>query len=85
MKKELEQSLREYYTSTFPNDELGTEIYPDVTFDGLNKALNERKDVYDYTGAYDSIIRERLFQRLAKILCVDYDYVYNKWAMRYKL
>jgi hypothetical protein len=36
-------------------------------------------DVYEYLYVYDSIIRERLFERLAEELNVKYDYVYNLW------
>lgn len=81
MKKELEQSLREYYLNTFPDDELGTEIYPDATFEGLFETLGNYKDVYDYTGVYDSIVRERLFQRLSEIIGVPYDYIYQQWLL----
>jgi hypothetical protein len=36
-------------------------------------------DVYRYIGVADSVIRERLFERLAEELEVSYDYVYNLW------
>jgi len=36
-------------------------------------------DVYEYLSAYDSIIRERLFEGLAEELNVKYEYVYNLW------
>jgi len=36
-------------------------------------------DVYRYIGVSDSIIRERLFERLAVELEVSYEYVYNLW------
>jgi len=81
MKKELEQSLREYYLIAFPNDELGTEIYPDVTFEGLFDTLDNYRDVYDYVGVYDSIVRERLFKRLSEVINVPYDYIYQQWLL----
>lgn len=83
MKKEFNQSLREYYLNTFPNDELGLDIDPSATFEGLFETLDNYRDVYDYIGAYDSLIRERLFSKLAEIIDMDYDYIYDKWAQSF--
>ena len=63
----------------YPSDELGVEINENVTFVGLLNALYEGNDVYEYIGVGDSIIRERLFERLAEELSTSYDYVYNLW------
>jgi len=44
--------------------------------------LNElftSNDVYGYIGVGDSIIRERLFEKLSEILNTPYDYVYKLW------
>jgi len=49
------------------------------TFAGLLNQLIVGGDVYRYIGVGDSIIRERLFERLAQELEVSYDYVYNLW------
>lgn len=81
MKKEFEQSLREYYLNTFPDDELRTEIDPDATFEGLFDTLDNYRDVYDYVGVYDSIVRERLFKRLSEVINVPYDYIYQQWLL----
>jgi hypothetical protein len=71
--------IKEYYLEMFPTDELGVEINPQATFDGLFRILDNYEDVYEYIGVCDSIIRERLFERLAEELGTSYDYVYNLW------
>jgi hypothetical protein len=58
---------------------MGADINPQATFDGLWNVLKTYGDVYEYLYVYDSIIRERLFERLAEELNVKYDYVYNLW------
>ena len=71
--------IRKYYLEAFPTDELGIEINENATFAGLLNQLIVGGDVYKYVGVGDSLIRERLFQRLAEKLEVSYDYIYNLW------
>ena len=63
----------------YPTDELGVELNENVTFVGLLNVLHEGGDVYDYIEVCDSIVRERLFEELAKQLHKPYDYVYDLW------
>ena len=73
-------NIKEFYLNTYPTDELGVELIETATFVGLLDVLhNNTKDVYDYIGVGDSIVRERVFARLAEILEAPYDYVYNLW------
>lgn len=72
-------NIKEWYIKTFPTDELGYEIHENISFADLLRALDSQKDVYDLLGMGDSIVRERVFARLAEILKVDYKYVYDKW------
>ena len=72
-------TIREFYLETYPTDDLGLELNPTPTFAGLLNQLIVGGDVYRYIGVGDSIIRERLFERLAQELEVSYDYVYNLW------
>jgi len=66
--------------SEYPTDELGVELIETATFVGLLDVLhNNTTDVYDYIGVGDSIVRERVFARLAEILEMPYDYIYNLW------
>lgn len=71
--------LKVYYLETYPDDDMGNEIDDNATFVGLLYTLYENEEVYDYIGVDDSVIRERLFSRLAFELKTPYDYVYNLW------
>ena len=72
-------TIREFYLETYPTDDLGLELRATPTFAGLLNQLIVGGDVYQYIGVGDSLIRERLFERLAEELNVKYDYVYNLW------
>ena len=69
-------NIKPYYIRTFPSDELGLEINAQATFLGL---IGNIKDVYEYIGVHDSIVRERLFERIAEIMECSYDEIYNLW------
>lgn len=72
-----DQSIKEFYTSKFPEDEAGQDI-ADISFLELFYIMDAYKDVYPYL-AGDSLVRERVFVKLAEIMEVDYDYVYEQW------
>jgi hypothetical protein len=72
-------NIKNYYCETFPTDELGSEINENATFIGLYHDLLIGGDPYEYIGVDDSIVRERLFEKLANIIDTSYDYVYNLW------
>lgn len=71
--------LRDWYMENYPTDDCGKYINNGATFYGLFETLDARKDVYDYIGEGDSVIRERLFAKLAEIMEVDYGYIYDQW------
>lgn len=71
--------IREFYLENYPNDELGLELNETPTFAGLLNQLITNSDVYRYIGVSDSLVRERLFTKLAEELNTTYDYVYNLW------
>jgi hypothetical protein len=73
--------LKTYYLEQYPTDDLGIEIDADATFEGLFETLDRYRDVYEYIGVYDSVIRERLFNRLAEVMEVPYEEVYNQWTI----
>jgi hypothetical protein len=66
--------LKNFYQAYYPSDEMGEEIRFESTFEGLLENINKP---YDYIGVFDSIVRERLFDKLAKLKGVDYDSIYN--------
>jgi len=72
-------NIREFYVKNYPTDDLGMGINPKATFAGLLNQLIVGGDVYEYLYVYDSIVRERLFEQLAKELEVGYEYVYKLW------
>jgi hypothetical protein len=72
-------NIREFYLENYPTDELGLELNETPTFAGLLNQLIVDGDIYRYVGVGDSLVRERLFEQLAKELNTTYDYVYNLW------
>jgi hypothetical protein len=72
-------TIRQFYLENYPTDDLGLDLNETPTFAGLLNQLIVGGDIYRYIGVGDSIIRERLFERLAEELNVKYDYVYNLW------
>lgn len=73
-------TIKEFYLSNYPSDDLGIDIDPKASFIGLLDALSNGICVYDYIDCGDSIIRERIFAELSNQLGKDYDYVYNLWS-----
>lgn len=75
---ELNNSVKAYYADAFGKDELNADI-KEVTFLDLYRALKNKQDVYDLIGVRDSVVRERLFAELARILNQPTAYVNNIW------
>jgi len=71
--------MREFYLDNYPTDELGVEIKEGTNFYGLFDCLWSGRDIYDYIGVGDSLVRQRLFEELAKRLQRPYDEVYSLW------
>ena len=69
-------NIKNYYLKAFPSDELGEEINANATFDGL---FNNITEPYSYIGVADSIVRERVFDKLATLKGVPYSDIYNLW------
>lgn len=76
----METKIKEWYVKEYPNDEVGATLDEDATFQDLFDALDNYEDVYDVLGGEsDSIVRERCFSKLAEIMKVDYNYIYEQW------
>lgn len=73
--------IKNWYTKTFPQDELGQRINPDVTFEDLFVALDNYQNVYKILGVGDSVVRERCFHELSKRTGNSYDTIYNQWLL----
>lgn len=77
----MREPIKEWYQKEYPSDELGEEMSPTATWQGLFDCLDYKGDVYAFLGVGDSIVRERVFERLALLIDADYDYVYNQWLL----
>lgn len=69
--------IKDWYMGAYKEDDLGDRL--NGTFKGALQTLLRGDDIYDYIGVGDSLIRERLFSKLAEMLDVDYDEIYNVW------
>ena len=77
--RQLNKKIKDWYIKTYPTDEEGKEIDDKITFKAFYGYLWQGYDVYDVLEVNDSLIRERVFEKLSEILGVDYDVVYKKW------
>ena len=76
--EDIHQSIRDWYVEAFPSDELGPEIC-EMTFSDLVDSMNHGEEIYQTLGVGDSIVRERVFEKIATTLQIDYNEIYNKW------
>lgn len=70
--------VKNWYLFDFQTDELGLELNW-VTFEQVYISIILKSDLYKTIGVSDSLVRERLFSKLAEILKVDYSHIYNLW------
>lgn len=77
----METKIKDWYIKEYPDDiEMGEEMNDNVTFQDLFEALDNYQDVYEVLGGEsDSIVRERCFSKLAELMDVDYNYIYEQW------
>lgn len=74
---ELNNRIRPWYMKAFPTDDLGRSLRG--TFKDVLNRLMARQDVYSYIGVADSVVRERIFEKLSELLSVSYDSIYHLW------
>jgi hypothetical protein len=77
--------IKKWYLKEYPDDEMGQDLLPEVTFIDLFEAMDAYQDVYvtlfgDEMGG-DSLIRERIFQALADVMNVPYQEIYDQWLL----
>lgn len=73
------ENVRDWYRATFPGDDLGERINPDLTFEDLTEAVSLGDGFYDVVVVGDSVVRERLFDEIARRESVAYEQVYDAW------
>lgn len=69
-------SIKDWYTSAYKDDEMGAEIRPDAKFSELEANAG---NAYGYIGPQDTLIRERVFGEWSKRNGKGYEHIYNKW------
>ena len=72
-------NVNEDYVTDFPTDDLGKEINKDLIFLQLFNGLLCGKDIYEMLDVSDSLIRERVLERLAYLMGIDYQIIYYLW------
>lgn len=72
-------NVNEGYVTDFPTDNLGKEINKDLNFLQLFNGLLCGKDIYEMLDVSDSLIRERVLERLAYLMGIDYQIIYYLW------
>lgn len=75
----LKLNVKKWYRGEYPTDDLVEEIKDTVTFEDVFEALDNYRDIYNEIGTTDSLVRERIFNKLATLMEVDYDYIYDQW------
>lgn len=75
----LKLNVKEWYRGEYPTDDLVEEIKDTVTFEDIFEALDNYRDIYNEIGTADSLVRERIFNKLVTLMEVDYDYIYEQW------
>jgi len=81
---EAKKNMKEFYLKKYPTDKLGEEINLDANFVGLIETILSGRDVYDYIGVGDSVIRERLFLKVCEIANCKYKMLFNLWLDKAK-
>ena len=78
----MKTNIKKWYMKKYPTDEVGATLNESITFEDLFYALDNRKEIYEVLGGEaDSIVRERVFEKLASLMGVNYDYIYEQWLM----
>lgn len=71
-------SVRTWYKDEYPTDELGDDI-ASLSWTELLERMRYCESVYHILEVDDSLVRERVFGRLAYLLGVPYEVIYQLW------
>jgi hypothetical protein len=74
----MDEKIREWYMREYPTDTLGQDLSTKASFTDLFIAIATNR-LYQTMGVGDSLVRERLFEKLSALLGKDYDFVYDAW------
>lgn len=76
--------VRTWYKGAYPTDRMANDIKRGITFKDVYNALVKGEEFYDFVGAHDSIVRERIFMELEERNFGNYRKLYNLWMNRGK-
>jgi hypothetical protein len=69
-------NIKKWYLDTYKDDE-GLKINDSCNFNDMDHY--EVRNIYDYLNVEDSIVRERVFEKLASLLNISYSEIYDIW------
>lgn len=75
-------TIKEWYTTEYPTDDMGEELDEAISFYGVYEAILCGLDIYRVLGVGDSIVRERVFLELSEMLECDYNEIYTTWLKK---
>lgn len=74
------KDLRRWYVKTYPDDNFGKQLRTGITLKAIWELMNQNLDFYEIAGGdCDSLIRERVFEEIAKEQGIRYEDVYDIW------
>ena len=77
--KGMDEELRDWYKKEYKDDDIEDELPSDTFAVVLAGFFNNPEEFEENYCANDSIVRERIFQKLADLCNVDYDDFYDFW------
>lgn len=69
-------NIKQWYLDTY-NDDEGLKIDAKADFREMDYA--EIRNIYEYLNVEDSIVRERVFEKLAELVGATYQEIYDIW------
>lgn len=75
----LDVSIKDWYVKKYPSDDLGNEINDKVTFNDIIEGINNNKNIYEILEVNDSLVRERIFEKISNLIGVSYEDITNQW------
>lgn len=71
--------VKDDYVQDYPTDDLGKEINENLNYLQVFNGLLCGKDIYEMLDVSVSLIRERVLERLAYLMGIDYQIIYYLW------
>ena len=73
-------NVKAFYLAKYSTEDLGQGIDSNINFKMVFECLDSYGNIYDLIGVCDSLVRERIFEALAKAMNVEYNYIYQQWC-----